>query len=277
MTIFVLGGNGYLGSKIVNTLNNNKVYCTARCSESLNLLTVTQNVTVIDAGIEKVKDCIKNNNIDVLINTVCSYEREDVAPSTIIASNLIYPAEVISYAIERNVSKILTIDTALPSTLNMYAKAKSMLSEIGKYYCTKYSELCFLNIKLENFYGEDEPKNRFLHKIISDMKQDNPIKLTVGTQHRDFIYIGDVVKAIELLIYQQIIGYHDVPLGTGEGPTIREVVMYLKQMLNSKSALQFGAIQSRVNEPDCVADMTYLKSLGFNIQYPYKVGLRRII
>lgn len=278
MTVLILGGNGYLGSKIVNSISVcDFVFCTVRTGESLNLLQESPNINIIDSSIDSVKNCITANKIDIIINTVCSYERSGINISTVIDSNLIYPASTIPYAIEHGIKRIITIDTSLPKDLNMYAQAKSMFAEIGKYYTQKISELTFINIKLENYYGEDEPKNRFLHSVISSLKNNEDVLLTEGKQHRDFIYIDDVLRAIKLLTTFTAYGYYDVPLGTGEGPTIQEVVSYLKELLHSESRLLFGAIPSRFREPDCVADMSFLQSIGFENLYTYKKGLRRII
>lgn len=279
MNLLVLGGNGYLGSKICNFFSNsNKIYCTIRKGELPNLLCINKNVIVIDSDISKVKEIIKQENIDVLINTVCCYERSKEDFTNVIEANMKYPLDVITYAIEKNIGKILTIDTSLPENVNLYSLSKKVVSKIGNYYCSYYNNVTFYNILLENFYGEDEPKNRFLHQTIDKLKNNTDIELTSGTQKRDFIYITDVLNAISILIYNKDEkGYYDVPIGTGEGPSIREVVEYLKEITKSKSTLLFGAKPSRANEPSCIADMTYLNNHGFKLEYTYKKGLKKLV
>ncbi len=65
------------------------------------------------------------------------------------------------------------------------------------YLGTKVSDF-FADIVLENFYGPDEHRDSFLHNCVCLLKDDKPLELTVGTQHRDFIYVADVIGALFL-------------------------------------------------------------------------------
>ena len=276
--VLVLGGNGYLGSKIINSLlQKDTVFCTIKKGESLNLLIERDNVFTISDNLEEIKNVILQKNISTIINTVCCYEREGIALSSVVSANLLFPLSIIPFAIECGIRKIITIDTALPENVNLYSLSKKSVSKIGNYYCSKNKDIVFYNIILENFYGEDEPKNRFLHMMVNKLKKDEPLDLTTGLQRRDFIYVQDVLSAFEILIKNDDFGYHDVSLGTEEGPTIREIIEYLKRIIHSNSVLNFGAIPSRENEPDCIADLNYLRKFGFEIKYPYKKGLKEII
>lgn len=278
MNILVLGGNGYLGSKIINELlSNDDVFCTVRKGEGLNLLVKKENTHIISDDVDEIKSTIEKNDIDVLINTVCCYERQGIPLSSVVNANLMFPLSIIMFALEHGVKKIITIDTSLPKNVNLYSLTKKAVADIGEYYTKKNNDLVFYNVLLENFYGKDEPKNRFLHIMVQNLKDNKPLDLTAGTQRRDFIYVDDVLAAFKILINNNDYGFHNVPIGTGEGPTIRNVIEYLKEITNSNSQLNFGAVPSRENEPDCIADLSYLKQLGFEINYPYKKGLKEII
>ena len=276
--VLVLGGNGYLGSKIINKLlTADNVFCTIKKGESLNLLEKKKNIHVVSNNLDEIKEVIAQNRIDVLINTVCCYERNGTPLSNVVDANLVFPISVIPYAIENGINKIITIDTSLPENVNLYSMTKKTIANIGKYYCENYQNITFYNILLENFYGKDEPKNRFLHIMVDKLKKNEPLELTSGTQRRDFIYIDDVLSAFEILLSNNDVGYHNIPVGTGEGPTIKEVICYLKKITDSKSVLDFGAVASRINEPDCISNLEYLTKFGYKVKYPYKVGLKEII
>ena len=144
----------------------------------------------------------------------------------------------------------------------------------------KQIRICnFYNIILENFYGKDEPKDRFLHRCISMMKNNEPLNLTSGTQHRDFIHIDDVLQGILLIFNKryELDKYMDIPLGSGQAPSIKEVICYLKEQLHSLSDLNFGAIPSREFENDCIADISILNKLGFKLKYHWKDGIKQMM
>lgn len=277
MNILLLGGNGYLGSKIANKFSDsNKFFCTVRKNESLNLLVNNDNIEIIDSNIESIKRVIDENKIDTIINTVCCYEKNFYQLQNVVEANLVFPLNVITYAIGVGIKRIITIDTSLPEDVNLYSLTKKSVARILKYF-SKYYSVSIFDVVLENFYGEDEPKNRFLHETIKKLKRGDDVLLTSGIQKRDFIYIDDVLQAISILLKDNSTGYIEVPVGTGEGPTIKEVVEYLKFLTNSTSTLKFGIIKERDNEPDCVANISYLKSRGFQLKYPYKIGLKRLL
>lgn len=71
--------------------------------------------------------------------------------------------------------------------------------------------------------------------------------------------------------------YIDLPLGTGIGVPIKEIVKYLKDITNSKSELCFGALEKRLFEPDSIADCTKMKQLGIEVKYGWQEGLKKII
>ena len=181
------------------------------------------------------------------------------------------------------VEKFLTIDTGLPPDLNLYCKAKDEFARLGRWFVETepLKPMVFYNILLENFYGEDEPKDRFLHYVIGKLKENEEVLLTEGDQHRDFIYISDVVEMLGMLLYEQRLqkrkGYYNIPLGTGEGPTIREIVEWLRDSLESQSILKFGAVPKRVNEPDSVADIEEMKRFGIKTCYSWKDGMRKLL
>lgn len=69
-------------------------------------------------------------------------------------------------------------------------------------------------------------------------------------------------------------GYHDIPLGTGDAPTIREITDYLKRACSSQSDLMYGAIPMRPGELDSVADVELMRRYGIKTEINWKDGLR---
>ena len=101
--------------------------------------------------------------------------------------------------------------------------------------------------------------------------------LTEGKQRRDFIYIDDVVNNLAKILSIPTQGRVNIPLGTGEGISIREAIIYLKEVTNSDSELVFGAIPSRKVEPDSIADTFLMKKFGLSIRYDWKNGFKHLV
>lgn len=277
MRFLVLGGNGYLGSKIINELSREKNRIVATKREKSNIGRVkSENVLWIPAKAEAVKTAMLYEPFDWILNMACNYGRSNVLYDDCIAANFQFPLEVLNLAAEFRVGNYLTIGTGLPDGFNMYTMSKSMFAEFGKFYSDRHN-VNFTSMKLEMFYGADEPEDRFIPSLIVKCRSNEEIKVTLGTQHRDIVAIQDVVRAILLVIGSVPKGYSEIPVGTGEAPSIREIVEFIAHTMDSGSVIRFGAVPMRSGEPDCVADITKLTQMGFTCEWSWKAGLRRMI
>ena len=289
MNFLVVGGTGYLGKKLICHLleeQDNRIICIKRRESDLGQLPFASGKERLKFwNIDEVERlfCEMAYSIDWFINCACCYCKNNIDEKQIIEANLLATIRFFMLCKIYDVAKFLTIDTVLPSDLNLYCKAKDEFARLGRWFAESepLKPILFYNILLENFYGEDEPKDRFLHYVIGKLKGNEEVLLTEGDQHRDFIYIGDVVETLGMLLYEQgnkeQRGYNDIPLGTGEGPTIREIIEWLRDSLQSKSVLKFGAIPKRMNEPDSMADVRIMEQFGIKIRYCWKDGMLKLL
>lgn len=277
MNILVLGGNGYLGSKVVKRLlkENNNVTCTKRPSSDLSRNQTTK-INWIPATIDAIETATKYQNFDFVLNMVCNYGRSNVLYGDVLEANLEFPLKVLNQCVEQGIKNFLTIGTGLPDELNMYSFSKKMFSDAGKFYVDKHG-INFYNMKLEMFYGADEPADRFLPSIILSMINGNEVDTTLGYQKRDIIAVEDIVDAIMMVMESNLSGYCEVPVGTGNAPTISEVVEYIWDKTGNKSKWNKGTVPMRKDEPDCVADITLLKTIGKWEPMEWKKGIYNMI
>lgn len=275
MNILILGGDGYLGSKLSLSFCEKGNYCYRTTVNESIVGQCSDKFCFISADSARIVGLIKEKKMDCLINTVAVYEKTGTPKSSVIAANAIFPLSVIPVAIENGVKKIITIDTSLPDDFNFYSLAKSFVAKIGQMYCRQNGSLLFANIILENFYGPDEPKNRFLQSCVALLKENRPLELTKGDQRRDFVSVFDVIGALGTVASTERTGFYRVPVGSGESPSIREVVEYLKEITKSQSELHFGAIPQRANEPSTKADLSVLESFGYHTKYSWKNGMKK--
>ena len=182
--------------------------------------------------------------------------------------------------IQTGINKYMTMDTGLSIDCNMYSRSKKQFADSMEWKLNEQfgqSGYVFWNIQLENFYGADEPSERFLLNTICKLRQNEKVMLTEGKQRRDFIYIDDVVNNLAKILSIPTQGRVNIPLGTGEGISIREAIIYLKEVTNSDSELVFGAIPSRKVEPDSIADTFLMKKFGLSIRYDWKNGFKHLV
>ena len=263
MNILILGGNGYLGSKVASRMcTKHNVVCTKRTECNIERIKdFMEKITWIPSTADAIEAAMQYTSFDIIINMVSNYGRSDALYSNVLEANLEFPLRVLNKGCEHSVKKFITIGTGLPDEFNMYSFSKKQLAEFGRYYARK-EKINFCNLKLEMFYGEDEPLDRFIPNTIVKMIKGEPVYTTFGTQRRDIICVEDVLTAIEIVVNTQLEGYHDIPVGTGIAPTIASVIDFIHVKTGCRSIVSKGAYPMRNNEPDCVADVSLLNSIG---------------
>ena len=166
------------------------------------------------------------------------------------------------------------------SYLLNYALSKKSLLLWLKYFSKR---LKIVNMVLEHIFGENDNKEKFVYQMLDKIafKQIDAIDLTYGHQKRDFIYVDDVVSAyIKVLEYMNShsFRYKSFDVGTGNAVSLRDFVTEIKNISQSKTILNFGALSYREDEIMCSrADITDLNDLGWKPEYDYASGLEKII
>ena len=108
------------------------------------------------------------------------------------------------------------------------------------------------------------PSNhQFILYILEQLKRHKELLTTFGEQKRDFIYIDDFIYIIkELLEKNNLVKGEVINVGSGISISLKEIILYLKEKLNSSSEIKFGAIPYRENEMiDFCLDISKLENI----------------
>lgn len=277
MNILLLGGTGYLGEKVIGRLltEDHTIVCTKRKSSNISRFKDKTIKWVLDSD-EEIARVIENNAFDCVINLVCAYGDGIQIYDKLIESNLQFPLKVLNIAANAGIKRFITIGTGIPDYFNMYSFTKKMFGEFGQFYSSKQG-IDFYDLKVEMFYGADEPPERFLSIVINKMLNDEVVNITLGTQKRDIIFVDDVVNAVVGMLDADLKGYQLIPVGSGVAPSISEVVDYIREITGSSSVINKGAVPMRNGEPDCIADISKISKLLVWNPVFWKDGIYRMI
>ncbi len=277
MRVAISGATGYLGRKLIECF----------CSEGHSVLAITRTqnsqitalgkrfgalLTICELETEELLFTLGNFSPDVVFSTTCCYETDAKFLNKTVSSNYLFPAQLLKNCMQINADgkkagvRFISIGTSLPENLNLYSLTKKQFGDLG-YFFSEMGKIQFINVLLESFYGFDEPDNRFIHKSIASLLRNENLEVTEGVQHRDYIFLDDVLDILYYLSVTALTENHyAVPVGTGVSPSIREILTFLHGETHSKSKILYGAKPMRKNEPSTCADISVLRSLGYTKQ-----------
>lgn len=286
-TILVSGATGFLGSYLVRRFvaEGYRVVALVREHSDLHrLAAVSHQLQIFNIEHVPLNLLFQNaGRIDAVVHTATTYGRASESLSQLVDTNVLWGLRLLETAVENEVTCFINSGSALSAQTSPYARSKQQFVEWGNELAER-RDIGFINVKLEHMYGADDDINKFTtHVIKSCLCNVAHLALTAGEQQRDFVYIDDVVDAYVCLARNfagagSKIGFREYPLGSGHAVTVQAFVKAVHTAANSKTALEFGTIPYRANEPMfSQADLTELHRLGWQPRTDIHEGIQRTV
>jgi dTDP-L-rhamnose 4-epimerase len=181
-----------------------------------------------------------------------------------------------------NITPIPTPEEVLTKPNSIYALSKREQEEmsilIGKTYNIPVVSLRFFNV-----YGPRQslsnPYTGVCAIFLSRIKNEkSPVIFEDGLQTRDFIWVGDVVKACILSMEKENANYEIFNVGSGKPTSIFEIANLLIKLLgkNLKPEITYKFRKGDVRH--CYADISKIREkIGFEPETTLEEGLKKLI
>ena len=283
--ILLTGVTGFLGSHLAKALlstGHDVVALTRRTSSMRRIESIASELALVEIdGLDFDTLLTQHSGVDAIIHTATAYGRNGESVSEIFAANTAFPLKLLDVGSRAGIKVFINTDTILDQYLNLYSLSKNQLLQWGKFFSI-HNQLKFINLRLEHFYGPNDDASKFTTFVINNcMANTLELKLTLGEQKRDFIYIDDVVSA-----YLQILekttdfdnAFIEFDVGSGQSISIRSFVETVHRLTGSQTQLSFGAMPYRQGEVmHSEADISGLSALDWQCQYSVEAGLKIVI
>ena len=146
--------------------------------------------------------------------------------------------------------------------------------------CEEYSR--FWNIqtcclRIFSAYGPRLKKQLFwdlYHKIVND---DNPTLWGTGHESRDFIYISDIVRIIELAIAHSGFRGEVVNVANGRQIEIKEVAETVRKVCGTSKIVCFNGAERKGDPINWEADISVIKSWGYEPMVELETGINYFV
>jgi nucleoside-diphosphate-sugar epimerase len=163
---------------------------------------------------------------------------------------------------------------------NLYALTKFQAEEACRFYGDRYG-IGSVSLRLFPPYGPADNDRRLIPYVIRALLTGEKAQMTTGMQRWDFVYVDDIVSAFLAVLArpEEAIRAGVFNVGTSEPHTVREVVTALREIVGSRSDLEWGALPHRPSEIwfNSAEIRRIREVLGWQPQVSLHEGLRRTV
>ena len=281
--ILITGINGFLGSNLAISLE--KSYEVIGLEHSLdNLFRIESKNFKVYSTVKDSLETIFNENIFYAVLHVATiYRREEEPLADLLNTNVLLPIKLLELSNKFKVNLFLNTD----SFFNDASYSYSYLSDytLSKKHSLEWIKLIsnlvtckVVNMKVFHMYGDNDAPGKFIPSIIERLKSNVPsIDMTPGEQTRDFIYVKDVTSAFDFILnsFDTLQTYQEFEIGSGKSFSIKHVTELIKDITNSRTKLNFGAIDYRDGEiMNSNSNILGLLKLQWRPKYTIESGLK---
>ncbi len=287
--LLIIGSVGFIGNNAAKYFSNKgyEIYCADIIIKN------NENYTIINAESPDYSLLFSKTKYDICINAsgAASVPLSFKYPNIDFTLNVSNVFKILEAIRDYNPKcKMINISSAAVygNPLSLPINENAMISPVSpygyhKYYseriCSEFYELYnihTLSLRVFSAYGEGLKKQLFWD-IFCKIKNsvDNKIELLgTGCETRDFIYIFDLLRAIEIVIKKQEFTGQAINVSSGIESSIKEAAIIFVNYIKPDIQLIFNN-ENKLGDPkNWRADISSLNELGYKPKYNIDEGLR---
>lgn len=160
----------------------------------------------------------------------------------------------------------------LPET--EYGKAKIKAADTAKEFCEK-NNIRHIHFRILSIYGVGDNDFTMVRGAITKMLNNEDTAFTSGEQMWDYLYAKDAARAM-LIVLNCAEQSSTFVLGSGKPEKLKEYIKIIAEETGYKKEIGFGKLPDGKIKYLC-ADISKLKSLGFEPKVDFREGIREIL
>ena len=291
--VLITGGNGFIGSSVLKYFSANKyeIYAWGNTDIVVNGISV-QPVNLNDKA--EIAECLQNIDPDIIVHCAGSANVNASVEDPLMdfEGNVIITYNILLALLEANKCHIKFIylsssavygePQVLPITethplkpISPYALHKQMSEEICQYFISQY-DMNIVILRIFSAYGPGLRKQIFWD-MNEKIKKNGYLELYgTGEETRDFIYIDDLIRVIEIMVDTDDLEYRIFNVANGINVSVRKIAeAYAALWGLDVSHIKFSNISRQGNPVHWKADISRLEAMGYKPFISLSEGIER--
>ena len=291
--ILIVGGTGFIGYHLAKNFlrkKNNKIYSLSTSRPIIKRKLKKMIYLKADIKIAKnIKKVLKNKKINYVIN--CGGYIEHNNKKNIFNNHYKGVINLYNYFKNKNLKSFLQIGSSAEyGSVRSPQKENNKCDPRGFYgqYKLKATKFLLKKFKRNSFpvtilrfyqvYGPKQNDDRFIPQIIKGCFENKTFPTSNGKQERDFLYIDDAVRAIDLCLRSKKCRGKIINIGSGKPIKLLKIFSYIVKKIGSGKPL-IGKIKLRSDEQLIVYPnlSNAVKFLNWKKRINFKHGISKTI
>lgn len=294
--VFIVGGTGFIGKKLVFKLLSEKIEVTALVlpgeakifENCADVLTIEGDLTDFDDTISKIKDrsydvfynlawigvgAQYRNDLDVQIKNIQLAMNALKLSKEIGCRKIIFTGSVSEYAyagVEINGKQ-------LPCPSDFYAATKACV-HIYSELVARQNEIEYCRLLIPSVYGPGRDDNNLISYAIKSLIKGETPSFTKLEQKWDYLYIDDLITALYLAGEKEL-SDKTYAVGTGIARQLCEYVEIIHRYINPYANINIGTLPYKtINIDNSIVDISaFTKDTGFSPTVSFEEGIKKVI
>ena len=258
-SFLITGSNGFIGTHLIfNLSKKHKIIGISNLKQNPknNFIPIKKDITKIDTS-----DIRQKVSTIIHLAALSNIEFCEKNPKTCFHTNVIGTLKMLEVAKKKKLKFIFLSTSHIygrPNKLPISEGQKNFPTSIyssskilGERLCEIYAKEFGLNItilRLFSVYGPGCPNHNVILKIIQQLLNKRTIVLGNISSKRDFIFVNDLIDAIESIVKKQKTGFNIYNICSGKSYSIKSIIEKLSKISGKRPKIKIKNTLYRKND-----------------------------